>query len=218
MCMVQPVADWSRTSGPVAAVTDPDIATLGERATAGEAAWQFDEPVIAVDEDDNEIGEVSRAGAHNGAGILHRAFMTVLVDGEGRLLLARRSAFKRLWALAWADSCAGHPRPGEGVVEAAQRRIREELGCSAELQSVGSFIYQAELPGLGSENELCHLLVGRATSALDPDPAEVDEVAAFRLADLDLAIREDPDAFAPWLVESLREFPLCALSATETFE
>ncbi|MHB8741385.1 MAG: isopentenyl-diphosphate Delta-isomerase, partial [Coriobacteriia bacterium] len=147
-------------------------------------------------------------------GLLHRAFMTVLVDADGRLLLARRSAFKRLWALAWADSCAGHPRPGESVIDAAERRIREELGCSAALQAVGSFIYQAELPGIGSERELCHVLVGRATSAFMPDPVEVAEVAGFRLADLDIAIKKNPDEFAPWLVECLRTFPLCALAAT----
>ncbi|MDY0341756.1 MAG: NUDIX domain-containing protein, partial [Coriobacteriia bacterium] len=155
--------------GPVAIVATPDTSTPGERATAGEAAWRYDEPVIAVDIDDNEIGYVSRTHAHDGQGLLHRAFMTLLVDPEGRLLLARRSGFKRLWALAWADSCAGHPRPGEGIVEAAQRRIQEELGCSADLQAVGFFVYRAELPGLGSENELCHVLVGRATSAIDPD-------------------------------------------------
>ncbi|MHB1136871.1 MAG: isopentenyl-diphosphate Delta-isomerase [Coriobacteriia bacterium] len=194
--------------------TDPGLGTTGLRATAGQAAWRYDEPVIAVDEDDNEIGHVSRTTAHDGQGLLHRAFMTVLVDSEGRLLLARRSAFKRLWALAWADSCAGHPRPGESVFDAAERRIGEELGCSAELQRIGSFNYQAELPGHGSERELCHVLVGRATSPLRPDPVEVAEVTSFRLADLDFAINENPDEFAPWLVECLREFPLCALAAT----
>lgn len=185
------------------------------RATAVEAAWRHDEPVIAVDENDREIAHVSRTRAHDGAGVLHRAFMTLLTDGDGRLILARRSAFKRLWALTWADSCAGHPRPGEDVLAAAKRRIREELGCAAELRPIGSFIYRAELPGIGSERELCHVLVGHATSPLEPDPAEVAEVASFRLADLDAAIREDPDGFAPWLVECLRHFPLCVLSATE---
>lgn len=182
------------------------------RASADEAAWAVDEPVIAVDKSDSDLGHVSRADAHDGSGILHRAFMTLLVDAEGRLLLARRSAFKRLWALVWADSCAGHPRPGENVADAARRRIDEELGCSAELTSVGTFFYHAELPGLGSERELCHVFVGRATSELHPDPAEVDQVQAFRLADLDFAIQERPDDYAPWLVECLRAFPLCALS------
>lgn len=194
--------------------TGADPEPTGIRATAGEAAWRYDEPVIAVDEDDNELGQVSRTHAHDGNGLLHRAFMTVLVDAEGRLLLARRSAFKRLWALAWADSCAGHPRPGESVVDAAERRIREELGCSAELQRIGTFVYQARLPGHGSERELCHVLVGRATSALMPDPVEVAEVAGFKLADLHSAINENPDEFAPWLVECFRQFPLCALAAT----
>ncbi len=202
-----------RLPGAVGRTGAPDTRAVAQRATAAEAAWQYDEPVVAVDENDCELGYVSRTIAHNSAGLLHRAFMTLLVDDEGRLLLARRSAFKRLWALAWADSCAGHPHPGEDVAEAARRRIGEELGCSADLVSVGTFFYHAELPGLGSEKELCHVFVGRATSSLRPDPAEVDEVRAFRLAELDFAIREQPDAYAPWLIECLRAFPLCALSA-----
>jgi isopentenyl-diphosphate delta-isomerase len=188
------------------------------RGAKDRAAWHDDEPVIAVDEHDNELGEVSRTGAHDGEGILHRAFMTLLVDAEGRLLLARRSPFKRLWALAWADSCAGHPRPGESVIDAARRRVGEELGCTCELRSIGSFAYHAQLPGAGSERELCHVLVGRATGPLDPDPAEVAEVGAFRLADLDIEMRDRPDDYAPWLVACLREFPLCALAAMEEFE
>jgi isopentenyldiphosphate isomerase len=62
------------------------------------------------------------------------------------------------------------------------------------------------------------VLVGRATGPLDPDPAEVAEVGAFRLAELDFAMREEPDAYAPWLVACLQEFPLCALAAMEEFE
>lgn len=195
-----------------------DSSTPRGRVTASTAAWHDDEPVIAVDEHDNEIGEVSRTGAHDGEGILHRAFMTLLVDAEGRLLLARRSSFKRLWALAWADSCAGHPRPGESVIDAARRRVAEELGCTCELRDIGRFAYHAQLPGVGSERELCHVLVGRATGPLDPDPAEVAEVGAFRLAELDFAMREEPDAYAPWLVACLQKFPLCVLAATEEFE
>jgi isopentenyl-diphosphate delta-isomerase len=181
------------------------------------AAWHDDEPVIAVDPQDNVLGEVSRTSAHDGEGILHRAFMTLLVDEEGRLLLARRSSFKRLWALAWADSCAGHPRPGESVIQAARRRVWEELGCTCELRSIGSFVYHAQLPGSGSERELCHVVVGRATGPLGPDPAEVAEVGAFRLADLDIEMRERPDDYVPWLVACLQEFPLRTLAAMEEF-
>jgi isopentenyl-diphosphate delta-isomerase len=130
--------------------------------------------------------------------------MVLLTDAEGRLLLARRSEYKRLWPLAWADSCAGHPRPGEGIVEAARRRMHEELGISPPVESVRSFIYRAEYGGAGCEYELCHVLTGRAGEGCAPDPAEVAEVGWFSRAELDDQIAAQPEWFAPWLIEGLR--------------
>lgn len=172
------------------------------------AAWTHDSRVIAVDSLDNELGFMSRAEAHTARGVLHRAFMVVLVDDAGRIVLARRSAHKRLWPLFWADSCAGHPAPGEDIVEAAARRVEEELRCRPEtLRPVGSFIYQAGYEGLGSEHELCHVLVGRVRSVEDPDPAEVAEVRSFDADRLDAIAAAEPEKFAPWLLECLTAFP-----------
>ncbi len=78
--------------------------------------------VVAVDAATGEaLGPVDRIDAHAGEGILHQAFLTLLVEGRGedaRLLLCRRSPLKRLWGGVLADSCAGHPLPGEDVAAA----------------------------------------------------------------------------------------------------
>ena len=50
------------------------------------------EELILVDRNDNEIGFVSKAGAHDSGGILHRAFSLFLFDDQGRLLLQRRAS------------------------------------------------------------------------------------------------------------------------------
>ena len=67
-------------------------------------------------------------GVTCGPGLLHRAFSVLLFDAEGRTLLQRRSAAKTRFPLRWANACCGHPAPGEGVAEAAARRLAEELG------------------------------------------------------------------------------------------
>lgn len=78
--------------------------------------------VVAVDAATGKaLAPVDRIKAHTGEGILHQAFLTLLVEGQGenmRLLLCRRSPLKRLWGGVLADSCAGHPLPGEGVAAA----------------------------------------------------------------------------------------------------
>lgn len=75
--------------------------------------------VVAVDAATGEaLGPVGRIVAHAGEGILHQAFLTLLVEGRGedaRLLLCRRSPLKRLWGGVLADSCAGHPLPGPAI-------------------------------------------------------------------------------------------------------
>jgi isopentenyl-diphosphate delta-isomerase len=175
---------------------------------AARAAWYHDEAVVCVDEHDNTVGLLPRLEAHGPDPRLHRAFMVLLVDQAGLLLLTRRSAHKRLWPLAWADSCAGHPRPGESVIAAGERRVCEELGCACELRSLGYFVYRAAYRDAGSEYELCHVLTGSAAGDLSPDAAEVAEVKYVGPKVLRVLMRERPGNFVPWLAEGLKIFPV----------
>src|SRR5205085_8951 len=107
---------------------------------------------------------------------LHRAFSIFIVDERGRILLQRRSAKKYHSGGLWANSCCGHPRPGEPTVAAARRRLAEELGLVAPL-TFGFFSrYRADLDGGMQENEFVYVYFGPPTGAPEPDPAEVSEV------------------------------------------
>lgn len=175
------------------------------------AAWRRDEQVIAVDAQDNELGLVSRTDAHGEDSIMHRAFMTLLIDPKDHVVLCRRSAHKRLWPLFWADSCAGHPLPGEDIRIAAERRLGEELGCTVPLTPIGRFIYKARFELKGYEYELCHVFVGPLCT-LSPDPAEVAEVKAFDFVELVALMAEKPAEFAPWLTECIHSLPPSAFT------
>lgn len=174
---------------------------------AATAAWHRHESVIGVDEHDNEVGLLPRMEAHLSDPALHRAFMVLLVDGAGLLLLTRRSEQKLLWPGFWADSCAGHPRAGESVIEAGERRVHEELGCTSDLRSLGSFVYRAEYGDVGCEYELCHVLTGPILGEVSPDAAEVAEFKSFGPGVLKVLVRQRPDLFVPWLTECLSVFP-----------
>ena len=121
-----------------------------------------DEPLILVDENDNEIGHRDKVDCHTGHGTLHRAFSVFLFDAQGRVLLQRRSNSKPLWPLYWSNSCCSHPRRGESLEFATARRMREELGLESDLQRLYSFIYQADFGDRGAEHEYCHVYIGRA--------------------------------------------------------
>jgi isopentenyl-diphosphate delta-isomerase len=159
--------------------------------------------VELVDNTGEAIGSCSVADAHQAPGRLHRAFSVMLFDRDGRMLLQRRAAVKTRFALRWANSCCGHPAPGEGLIEAAQARMIDELGIGAgiELKDVGAFVYQASDAATGRvEYEWDHVLLGAVTEAeLDPDPAEVAEYAWVAPTELKSAMDSDPDGYTPWL-------------------
>ncbi|MEU1397587.1 isopentenyl-diphosphate Delta-isomerase [Micromonospora zamorensis] len=162
-----------------------------------------DHLVELVDENGEAHGETTVAAAHQPPGQLHRAFSVLLVDSDGQVLLQRRAAVKTRFPLRWANACCGHPQPGESLAEAANRRLREELGAGpVELTEVGVYVYYAEDPATGRvEFEYDHVLRGDFLpgAPLLPDP---DEVAELRWADptvLEAELDLDPRSYAPWL-------------------
>ncbi|MBM7080695.1 isopentenyl-diphosphate Delta-isomerase [Micromonospora humida] len=159
--------------------------------------------VELVDDTGQVLGEATVAAAHQAPGRLHRAFSVLLVDPDGRVLLQQRAAVKTRFPLRWANSCCGHPLPGESLAEAANRRLAEELGTGpVSLTEVGVYLYYAEDPATGRvEFEYDHVLRADvpADLPLGPDP---DEVAELRWADptrLMAQIDADPRTYSPWL-------------------
>lgn len=159
--------------------------------------------VELVDPDGAAVGKVTVDEAHRAPGLLHRAFSVFLQDSSGRVLLQQRAAVKTRFPLRWANTCCGHPMPGESLAVAAKRRLVEEVGVDGvELSEVGVYSYYAEDPATGRvEYEYDHVLVGRldAGATLLPDPDEVADVRWVSLDELRLAVSREPRVYAPWL-------------------
>lgn len=157
------------------------------------------EPLILVDAEGREIGHASKADCHDGHGILHRAFSLFVFNERGELLLQQRSAGKRLWPGYWSNSCCSHPRKGEDMREATQRRLQQELGFRCALRYLYTFEYQADYGDLGAEHELCSVFLGRTAAPVRVNRNEVSAWRHVSPAELDREIQEDPDRFTPWL-------------------
>jgi isopentenyl-diphosphate delta-isomerase len=158
---------------------------------------QPEEQLILVDERNRATGTGGKTAIHR-AGLLHRAFSIFIVDDRGRIVLQQRNRKKYHSGGLWANSCCGHPRPGERTVTAARRRLNEELGVTSEL-SFGFFArYQTELDHGMHENELVYVYFGPLTSQPQPDPAEVADIAHLSCAEISRRIKHDPDSFTVW--------------------
>ncbi|HKL91924.1 MAG TPA: isopentenyl-diphosphate delta-isomerase [Bacteroidales bacterium] len=102
--------------------------------------------VILVDEQDRAIGVADKQEAHVRAW-LHRAFSVFIFNSKNELLLQQRAYDKYHSPGLWTNTCCSHPMPGETVLEAASRRLKEEMGME-----VASFRY-ADIPSIQAEME-----------------------------------------------------------------
>lgn len=156
-----------------------------------------DEQLILVDERNRATGSAGKTAVHR-AGLLHRAFSIFIVDQRGRMLLQRRSPKKYHSGGLWANSCCGHPRPGERTATAANRRLGEELGISSDL-SFGFFArYRTELDNGMTENEFVYVYFGKLDSEPRPNPDEIAEVDFLPIAEIQRRLRCDPASFTVW--------------------
>ena len=142
--------------------------------------------VILVDENDTEIGSMEKLEAHK-QGLLHRAFSILLFNSKGELLIQQRSSEKYHSPNLWTNTCCSHPRPGESVVNAAHRRLLEEMGIQTELKLAFKFTYRVVMDNGLIENEVDYVFTG----SFDGNPElNIDEVSDYKYVSVD-AIKSD---------------------------
>ena len=154
------------------------------------------ENVVLIDEADADLGIGEKLAVHL-SGELHRAFSVFAFNERGELLLQRRALTKYHSGGLWTNTACGHPRPGESTVDAARRRLGDEMGIVCALQPAGVFRYRAEILDL-VENELDHLFVTTVAGDPVPDPDEVVEWKFVALDELAAWIAAAPDEFTAW--------------------
>ena len=160
------------------------------------------EKVILVDEDDNVVGEMEKMEAHR-SGKLHRAFSIFILNKKGEMLLQQRALNKYHSAGMWTNACCSHPRPGEDILVAAKRRLKEEMGMETALIHKGKFVYKTIENEKGFENglvehELDHVFFGE--SGKDPK-INKEEANAFKwvnLKELRKELKKTPWKFTFW--------------------
>jgi isopentenyl-diphosphate Delta-isomerase len=128
--------------------------------------------VILVDTSDRETGREEKLAAHD-QGLLHRAFSVMIYDKKGNILIQQRASNKYHSSELWSNACCSHPAPGEKTIEAAKKRLIEEMGISANLHEVFEFRYKITFANGIIENEYDHVFSGTWEGTPNPDPAEV---------------------------------------------
>lgn len=128
--------------------------------------------VILVNEQDEPVGLMEKMEAHEKA-VLHRAFSVFIFNRKGEWLLQQRALTKYHSGGLWTNACCSHPLPGETTMEAAKRRLQEELGFTTDLQKAFHFTYKAPFDNGLTEYEFDHVFTGLYEGSVYPDAAEV---------------------------------------------
>ena len=153
--------------------------------------------VIAVNERDEVTGYHGKMEVHE-KGILHRAISVCIFNSKGEWLLQQRAGSKYHSGLLWSNTTCTHPMVGESVLEAANRRLLEEMGMHAILTKKFSFQYRAELDKSLVENELDHVFVGVSDDLPKINPEEVEDYRYISTDELSQSIEQSPEQYTEW--------------------
>ena len=156
--------------------------------------------VILVDENDSIVGYGEKLDVHR-KGLLHRAFSVLLFNEKGELLIQQRASEKYHAPGLWANTCCGHPFPGEDVQDAAIRRVKEELGFALSVTPLTHIYYKKSLDMGMIEHEYVHVFKGVYEGQhIHLDPREVAAYAWKTPSQIQREIQSHPQKYAAWFM------------------
>lgn len=161
--------------------------------------------IILVDKRNRLAGFGNKETVHK-EGILHRAFSIFILNKNNELLLQQRSKSKYHSAGLWTNTCCSHPMPRETTINAARRRLWEEMGFKCKLKNIFSFIYKTRFENKLFENEFDYVYLGYYDGKIFPDKKEVHD---YKWTDLNLLrkdILKNPNLYTVWFKICFEKF------------
>ncbi len=159
--------------------------------------------LLLVDDKDTFADKYAeKEKCHFGNGLHHRAFVVLLQNKKGEVLLQKRK--HKLWDGYWDLTVISHVLHlldhDESYEEAANRSLKREMGISpVHLKKVGAFNYFVK-EGKHCENEYCAILIGDYDGKV---AANKDLVYEYAWMDRDTFIADaiqNPKKYTPWTI------------------
>lgn len=156
--------------------------------------------LILVDIFDRPAGTASKEECHR-RGLLHSAF-SVFLYSDGKLAVQRRAMDKYHSGGLWSNSCCSHPRAGEALVAAVNRRLDEELGVSCPCEELFSFVYYHRFRADLFEYEYDHVYVGEYNGSIALNPEEAMDLRWVPYEALAEDLAANPQRYSVWFLSA----------------
>jgi len=146
-----------------------------------------------------DAGSALRSECHKNRNLIHRAVHIIVEDGQGRLILQKRSSRKQIQPGKWDTSVGGHVLAGEKIHDAALRELEEELGITdAEPEPVYEYLWESP-----REREYVNTFRLVWTGKIKAHPEEIDGVRAWGIEEIEKAPK---DIFTPNFLHELGRY------------
>jgi len=157
----------------------------------------MEEQVILVNSQDEETGVAGKMEAHE-QGWLHRAFSVFIFNSHGEMLLQQRALNKYHSGGLWTNTCCSHPRPGENIKLAAERRLKEEMGFKVSLEKAFDFLYKADFDNGLVEHEFDHVFIAEYDGPIHFNEVEVMNCSYRSIEQIARSLKTNPDEYTVW--------------------
>ena len=114
------------------------------------------------------------------------------------MLLQKRSAEKYHSGGLWTNACCSHPRQGEELSEAVERRLKEELGVRMPVEELYSFVYRAQFENGLTEYE--HVFLGEYDGEIRLNEEEASEIRWMDMDELAEDLWKNPEKYTAWFL------------------
>jgi isopentenyl-diphosphate Delta-isomerase len=153
--------------------------------------------LILVDEHDVPLGTAEKMEAHEKA-LLHRAFSVFIFNSKGEMLLQQRALSKYHSGGLWTNACCSHPYFEQDTLQAAEKRLQEEMGFTTPLTKAFAFVYKAPFENGLTEHEYDHVFTGVYDGIIVPDKNEVAAFCYKSLPEIKLLLQQQPSQYTVW--------------------
>jgi len=149
--------------------------------------------IDVVDKKDEVIGKELKSKKRE-KGFISRVIAILIRDSKGKFLMCRRADHKDDAAGLWDMAVCGNVESGEAYEVAAKRELREELGISCDLESLGKFYLEYEATKGGTLKVFCTVFLGFS----DENPklnSELSEFIKMSFGEIEAELATHPGKF-----------------------